>query len=142
MMPGTSTADVGKNQFIQHQTELEDALRQLAKALGMEHMLTDSPHFFHEFMSYNWDPFEDLCTECKKQSQEIDEQISPLNEHLVNCMDPSLRKVFERYKELLYRKDAVSLDCAFLMGYQSAFQFLLMGLTPAAKVFSEHQRRN
>ena len=60
MMPGTSTADVGKNQFIQHQTELEDALRQLAKALGMEHMLTDSPHFFHEFMSYNWDPFEDL----------------------------------------------------------------------------------
>ena len=45
MMPGTSTADVGKNQFIQHQTELEDALRQLAKALGMEHMLTDSPHF-------------------------------------------------------------------------------------------------
>ena len=54
-------------------------------------------------------------------------------------MGPDGRPLLERYSDLLAERNSTALDYAFLVGYQCAFRFLMMGLFPATGAFLKEE---
>lgn len=127
--------DVGKRIFIQHQTELEQGLQQLAYALGCDQKLPHPAEFFQAFISGFWDPFQEACETGSQQQKEITAKIRSLERQLRQGMTPDTQDIFGQYSDLLAARNSTSLDYAFLVGYQCAFRFLIMGLSPGAMDF-------
>jgi len=127
--------DVGKRLFAEHQTELVQALRQLASVLGQDQTHAGLSRFFSNFMRGFWDPYEEVCTVSNRQQGKTTAEILELEKLLKDKLPPDLFSLFSRYGDLLTSRNSAALDYAFLVGYQSAFRFLLMGLSPGATVF-------
>lgn len=131
--------DVGKDLFAEHQDDLLQTLRQLADALGHDQANTDLAQFFSRFIRGFWDPYEEVCTVSIKQQEKTTEEIRALERHLKANLPPDLFSIFSRYGDLVASRNSNALDYAFLVGYQCAFRFLLMGLSPGAEVFQREE---
>ncbi|RKI66736.1 hypothetical protein D7V91_11570 [bacterium 1xD42-67] len=127
--------DVGKKIFSQHQTELEQGLQQMAHALGCNPNLPHIADFFKAFIDGAWDPFQEICETSNKQQAEITAKIRTLEHQLRQGMTPDTQDRFSRYSDLLAERNINALDYAFLVGYQCAFRFMMMGLFPATMDF-------
>lgn len=127
--------DVGKKIFSQHQAELEQGLRQMALALGCNPNLPHIADFFQAFIDGFWDPFQEICETSNKQQAELTARIRALENQLRQGMAPGTQDSFSQYSELLAARNTDALDYAFLVGYQCAFRFLLIGLCPGAMDF-------
>lgn len=127
--------DVGKKLFTQHQDELEQGLHQLASALGYGQKLTHPAEFFQAFISGFWDPFQEACEAGNQQQKETTAKIRSLERQLLQGMTPEIQDRFNQYSDLLAARHSSALDYAFLVGYQCAFRFLMMGLSPGATDF-------
>lgn len=127
--------DVGKDLFVQHQAELERALQQAAAALGLDQTYPCSADFFQAFISGFWDPFEEICTTGNRQQEGITAELRTLEHQLCQELPPDKWETFNRYGDLLSERNSAALDYAFLVGYQCAFRFLLMGIRPATGAF-------
>jgi len=131
--------DVGKNLFAEHQTDLLQALRQLAGALGHNQFHTDLSQFFSDFMRGFWDPYEEVCIESKRQQEKTTMEIRAMENLLKVELSPDLFSLFSQYSGLVAKRNNTVLDYAFLVGYQCAFRLLLMGLSPVAEVFQREE---
>lgn len=131
--------DVGKKLFFQHQAELEQGLRQMACALGRIPELPDDADFFRMFLNGLWDPYEEVCVTAHRQQKELSAKICALERKLLAEMTPETQDAFGKYNDLLSSRNSTALDYAFLVGYQCAFRFLIMGLSPAAMDFLQEE---
>lgn len=127
--------DVGKEFFIRHQAELEQGLQQMAQALGCDQKFTHPAEFFQAFISGFWDPFQEACEVGNQQQKETTAKIRSLERQLLQEMTPEAQDRFGQYSDSLAARHSTALDYAFLVGYQCAFRFLMMGLSPAAMDF-------
>lgn len=128
--------DIGKAAFAQHLPELEQGLRQMATALWAN-AGTDIPGFFRDFMTGYWGPFEELCGEIAKRLVSITSKIQTLEKTLLELMTPEHRPLLEQYSSLLADRNSTALEYAFLIGYQCAIRFILMGIVPMSKFLKE-----
>lgn len=135
MMSGEFRPDIGKNQVIHHQADLERGLRQMAAALGANQKYSDLSDFFRDFIRGFWDPYEEVCEDSNRRQTDLTAQIRALEEQISKTNDPRFRSLMDRYGDLLARRNSEALDYAFLVGYQCAFRFLMMGLLPAVQIF-------
>ena len=131
--------DVGKKIFVQHQAELEQGLQHLAYALGCPLKLPLPAEFFQAFISGFWDPFQEACEVGNQQQTEITEKIRSLECQLRQGMTPDTQDILGQYSDLLAARNSTGLDYAFLVGYQCAFRFLMMGLSPSAMDFLKEE---
>ena len=135
MVPDELRTDIGKKLFSQHQAELEQGLRQMAHALGIDTKFSSSADFFCNFMSGFWDPYEETCKEANQHQESLSKDIRALERQLREMIGPDTQPHFDRYSELLMARNSAALDYAFLVGYQCAFRFLMMGLFPETRTF-------
>ena len=56
-------------------------------------------------------------------------------------LTPENLSLVEQYNDLLAQRNSEALDYAFLVGYQCAFRFLMMGLLPAAQTFLQKEEK-
>lgn len=131
--------DVGKKFFAQHQAELEQGLQQLAHALGCNQNFPHSAEFFKAFIDGFWDPFQETCEVGNQQQTEITEKIRSLENQLRQGMTPDTQDILGQYSDLLAARNSTGLDYAFLVGYQCAFRFLMMGLSPSTMDFLKEE---
>jgi len=131
--------DVGKTLFAEHQGNLLQALRQLADALGHDQANTNLAQFFSRFMRGFWDPYEEVCTASSKGQKKTTEKLRALEGLLKAKLSPDLFALVSQYGDLLASRNSAALDYAFLVGYQCAFRFLLMGLSPGTEVFQREE---
>lgn len=127
--------DIGKKLFSQRQAELEQGLQQMAHALGTDTKLSSSADFFRDFINGFWDPYEGTYKEVNRRQESLTKQIRALESQLREMIGPNTHPIFDRYSELLMARNSTALDYAFLVGYQCAFRFLMMGLFPATRTF-------
>lgn len=132
--------DVGKKLFTQHQAELEQGLKQMASALGLNQKLSNSAEFYQAFIDGFWDPFQEACEVGNQQQKEITTKIRSLERQLLQEMAPETQDRFGQYSDLLAARHSSALDYAFLVGYQCAFRFLMMGLCPATMDFLKEEK--
>ena len=135
MVPDELRPDIGKKLFSQHQAELEQGLRQMAHALGIDTKFSSSADFFCNFMSGFWDPYEETCKEANQHQESLSKEIRALECQLREMIGLDVQPYFDRYSELLMARNSAALDYAFLVGYQCAFRFLMMGLFPETRTF-------
>ena len=131
--------DVGRKLFTQHQAELEQGLQQLAYALGSSQKLSRPAEFFQAFISGFWDPFQEACETGNQQQKEITEKIRSLECQLRQGITPDMQNILGQYSDFLAARNSTGLDYAFLVGYQCAFRFLMMGLSPSAMDFLKEE---
>lgn len=133
--------DVGKKQVLRHQADLEHGLRQVAAALGPNQKYADLSDFFQDFIHGFWDPYEEVCEDGNQRQKDLTAQIRTLEERLFKMLTPENRSLVEQYNDLLAQRNGEALDYAFLVGYQCAFRFLMMGLLPAAQTFLQKEEK-
>lgn len=127
--------DVGKALFLQHRAELEQGLRQVASALGKDQAFQNLEDFFHDFICGFWDPYEEVCSVGNRRQKALTEEIRTLERQISHELTPDQQKNLERYSDLTAERNSTALDYAFLVGYQCAFRFLLLGMLPATGAF-------
>lgn len=132
--------DVGKELFAQHQTELEQGLKQMASALGLNLKFPISAEFFQTFIDGFWDPFQEACAVDNQQQKETTAKIRSLERQLLQEMASETQDRFGQYSDLLAARHTSALEYAFLVGYQCAFRFLMMGLCPATMDFLKEKK--
>ena len=130
-------ADVGKAQFVGHQKELLQALRQLANALGKDKAYCDSGDFFQDFLSGCWEPFEEISDVGNRRQSKLNAEIQAYKKLLEAKLDAEGNELLGHYVDLLGARNGEALDYAFLVGYQCAFRFLMLGLCDPKTVLPE-----
>ena len=130
-------ADLGKAQFIEHQKELTQALQQLANALGKDKAYCYSEDFLNDFMSGLWQPFEEVSDVGNRKQSKLNTEIQAYKKLLEAKLHEDGNELLGRYVDLLGARNGEALDYAFLVGYQCAFRFLMLGLSAPSTILPE-----
>ena len=110
---------------------LELALRQLAQTVGGQAPDQEEiAAFFHDFMDGYWDAFAEATAHNTTKLKQADVQSQELQKQILQQLDPAHRELFGEYEALLYSRTTTEVEQAFLVGYQTAIRFLLMGILP------------
>ena len=115
--------------------ELEQAIRQLGTAAGVGELDEKSIQCFFENMLDNfWDAYEEAT--CKKgpELKQINEQILDIENHIRKLIGSENCALMEQYSVLVNSRDQHELEGAFLVGYQCALRFVLMGVMPVTQL--------
>lgn len=129
--------DLGKEQYIKHQKELLQALRQLANALGKDKAYCNSEEFFRDFLNGCWGPFEEISDTGNRKQDKLNEEISAYRKLIESKISPEVNALLGSYIDLLGSRNGEALNYAFLVGYQCAFRFIMLGLSEPAAILPE-----
>lgn len=129
--------DLGKEQYIKNQEKLLQALRQLANALGKDRAYCNSGEFFRDFLSGLWGPFEEISDTCNRKQNKLNEEIRAYRDLIETKISPEANDLLGSYVDLLGSRNGEALNYAFLVGYQCAFRFIMLGLSEPAAVLPE-----
>lgn len=130
-------ADIGKEQYIKHQQEVIQALRQLANALGKDKAYCDSESFFRDFMCGFWEPFEEVSDTGNQKQNKLNDEIKAYQALIEAKISPEANELLGHYVDLLGGRNGEALSYAFLVGYQSAFRLIMLGLSEPSAVLPE-----
>ena len=109
----------------QHHLALEQAIRQLAQAVGNHPPeRAEIARFFQELIDGGWDAYEEATAHESEELRKEDREILQL-------LDSEGQRQFDRYEDCLNCRMTSELDQAYLVGYQTAIRLLLMGILPA-----------
>ena len=129
--------NIGKKAVAQHEKELEEVLRQMAAALTRDTQFSSISEFFSAFMRGFWEPFPEICQVETQRHKQIREELVGLEQQIRAAIDPDTYQQFCRYGDLLSQRNSDSLEDAFLVGFQCAIRFLLLGIVPASKIIGQ-----
>lgn len=127
-----SVHEVCKSILANRRTELEQAIRQLAVAAGNKDLDEEAVRlFFQEVLDNSWDAFEEAT--CNKSSalRELNEQILGMESRIVKLIGEENKNLMDQYATMVNCRDRHELEEAYLIGYQCALRFMLMGIMPA-----------
>lgn len=129
--------DIGKKQCTKHQKELLQALRQLANALGKDKAYCNSGEFFQDFLNGFWEPFDEISDTGNRKQDKLNEEIRAYRDLIKTKIGPEENALLERYVDLLGSRNGEALNYAFLVGYQCAFRFIMLGLSEPVTVLPD-----
>lgn len=123
----------------QHIRVLTHALQGIAGSIGMAPAFVDAPQFFYNYMYGDWHPY-------MEASEPATEDLKARNQnvlHLVNFLESLLpkeahRKV-EEYIDVVNNRYTAELDYAYMVGFQTAFRMMLLGITDPELIMSKIQ---
>lgn len=110
---------------------LEKAIGQLSEAVGNHAPdRAEIAAFFHDFLDGIGDPYGEVSAHVGAEARAMDQEILGLEEQISVLVGPEKKELLGRYEELMNLRLSAEMDHAFLVGYQTAIRFLLMGLLP------------
>lgn len=130
-------ADLGKELFTKHQKELTQALQQLANALGEDKAYCNSKDFFQDFVSSFWQPFEEISDVGNRKQDKLNVELQAYKKLIETKIGLEEKELLGQYVDLLGTRNGEALGYAFLVGYQCAFRFLMLGLSSPSSVLPE-----
>lgn len=124
-----------------HQLSLEQAIYRLAQAVGNRPPeREDISAFFQALISGDWDAYEEATAHESAELRKQDREILQLQEKLREQLDEDGQDLFVRYEAMLNSRMTSELDHAYLVGYQTAIRFLLMGILPTEAVLTHNSQ--
>lgn len=125
-------AGMGKKLLAQLPPPLAQALEQIAWSLpkDFEHEFHSVPTFFHDFIDGFWTPFEEVCQADTDGLRKAGQAIRSLEQSLIQSLSQEQRILLDQFCAALNARNSEELECAFLVGYQTAIRLTLMGLFP------------
>lgn len=128
---------LGKERYIKHQKELIEALQQLANALGEDKAYCHSKDFFQDFLNGFWEPFDEISDVGNRKQDKLNAELQSYKKLIETKIGLEENDLLGHYIDLLGARNGEALSYAFLVGYQSAFRFLMLGLSDPAAVLPE-----
>lgn len=122
---------------------LKMAITQVAEAVGnpapsQEEVVA----FFHSFIDGDWNPFEEATAHTTAEARKLDADIVALDQQICQLLGEQYLPTFDHYEALMNRRLTAEFDHAYLVGYQTAIRFLLMGILPLRPFFRTEDRRS
>ena len=138
----TPPRDVFKERLAQRRPELEQAIRQLAIAFGNSDLNEEAIRlFFEDLMDNSWDAFEEATSSQSSHLKNLRKQILDLEQRIIRLLGDCHRPLMDQYANLVNNRDCYELEQAFLVGYQCAIRFLLLGILPASSLLQGYRAR-
>ena len=108
------------------------ALEQIAQSLlkNFKHEFRSVPAFFHDFIDGFWTPFEEVCQAKTEGLKKAGQEIRSLEQSLIQSLSQEQRILLDQFCAALNARNSEELECAFLVGYQTAIRLTLMGFPP------------
>lgn len=123
-----------------HLQALIQALQGIAGSIGMDPAYVDVPQFFHDYMYGCWHPFEEASRSATEdlvaRNQDVDQLITILKKQLPE----GSHKQVELYIEAVNARYVAELDYAYMVGFQTAFRMLLLGLLAPEAVMESYRK--
>ncbi|MBQ7025056.1 MAG: hypothetical protein IJN31_00490 [Peptococcaceae bacterium] len=127
-----SAREVCKSILSSRRAELEQAIRQLAVAVGNKALDEETVRlFFQEVLDNSWDAYEEATCNKSHELRELNKQVLDLENRIVNLIGKRNKSLMDQYATLVNCRDRHELEEAYLTGYQCALRFVLMGIMPA-----------
>ena len=123
----------------QHIQTLTGALQGIAESISMEPSFTDIPQFFHSYMYGDWCPFEEATNPITAEVQEHNQKADQLISYLKSRMPESSHRQVDAYIEEVNTRYTAELDYAYLVGFQTAFRMLLLGITRPEQIMAGYR---
>ena len=142
MQKKQSPQEVCKAILTNRRPELEQAIRQLAAAAGNRELNEEEISlFFQEVMDNCWDAFEEATCNKSPELQELNKRILEMESRILKLIGKENGKLMDRYAALVNSRDQHELEEAFLVGYQCAIRFVLMGIMPVPVLMQGYRER-
>ena len=137
-MRKTQHADSALRSVIKrHHQALELAISQLAQAVGNRPPEGEEiSALFQSLISGDGDAYEEATAHESEELRKLDREILQLQGQLRQTLDGERQDLFDRYEDLWNCRMTSELDHAYLVGYQTAIRFLLMGILPANTILA------
>ena len=138
MCKKTNPNDPIRSTFTERLPALELAIQSLAKAIGgpaPDHSTISD--FFHSMMDGCWDPFEEVTRLYNDELRQANKLALQKQSQILELLGDKHRGLLEEYCDLDNLRVAKELEYAFLVGYQCAFKFILLGLLPQAGLIQD-----
>ena len=88
-------------------------------------------------MSGLWQPFEEVSDVGNRKQSKLNTEIQAYKKLLEAKLDEDGNELLGHYVDLLGARNGEALDYAFLVGYQCAFRFLMLGLSAPSTILPE-----
>ena len=127
--------------LLKHQLALEQAILQLAQAVGNRPPEREEiAGFFQDLIDGGWDAYEEATAHESEELRKEDREILQIQGQIRKMLDGEKQVLFDRYEDLLNCRMTSELDQAYLTGYQTAIRFLLMGILPTNTMLARYSR--
>lgn len=127
--------------LLKHQLALEQAILQLAQAVGNRPPEREEiASFFQDLIDGGWDAYEEATAHESEELRKEDREILQIQGQIRKMLDGEKQVLFDRYEDLLNCRMTSELDQAYLTGYQTAIRFLLMGILPTNTMLARYSR--
>jgi len=120
-----------------HIQSLTHALQGIAGSVGMDPAFVDAPQFFYDYMSGNWNPFVEASDAVTEELKEHNQTVRKLRHSLKGLLPEGAHRQVDEYTDALNHRYTAELDYAYMVGFQTAFRMLLLGLA-APKTVMQH----
>ena len=123
----------------QHIQSLIHALQGIAGSVGMDPAFVDAPQFFYDYMSGNWNPFVEASDAVTEELRAHGQTVRRLRHSLKGLLPEGAHRQVDEYTDALNHRYNAELDYAYMVGFQTAFRMLLLGLAAPQAVMQHFQ---
>ena len=129
----SETNKIGERLITAQASQITQALVALSSALGRpDPPARDIVRFYHDFMDGSWDPFEEVCTIPERASLQAERERRAVRDKILDLIGRDNAFLLDQFCDAERFCSSEMLEHAFLVGYQCAFRFLLLGICPQA----------
>lgn len=115
----------------QHIQVLTQVLQGIAGSIGMAPAFVDAPQFFYNYMYGDWHPYMEASEPATADLKARNQNVLHLVNYLESLLPKEAHRKVEEYIDAVNNRYTAELDYAYMVGFQTAFRMMLLGITDA-----------
>lgn len=123
----------------QHIQVLAHALQGIADSIGMAPAFVDAPQFFYDYMYGDWHPYMEASDPATEELKAHNQNILHLVNYLESLLPKEAHRKVEEYIDAVNNRYTAELDYAYMVGFQTAFRMLLLGIMDPEVLMAKFQ---
>lgn len=123
----------------QHIQVLTHALQGIAGSIGMDPAFVDAPQFFYDYMYGDWHPYIEASNPATEDLKARNQNVLHLVTYLESLLPKEAHRKVEEYIDAVNNRYSAELDYAYMVGFQTAFRMLLLGITDPDLLMAKFQ---
>ena len=123
----------------QHIQVLTHALQRIAGSIGMAPAFVDAPQFFYNYMYGDWHPYMEASEPATEDLKARNQNVLHLVNYLESLLPKEAHRKVEEYIDAVNNRYTAELDYAYMVGFQTAFRMMLLGITDPELLMAKFQ---
>ena len=99
----------------------------------------DAPQFFYNYMYGDWHPYMEASEPATADLKARNQNVLHLVNYLESLLPKEAHRKVEEYIDAVNNRYTAELDYAYMVGFQTAFRMMLLGITDPELIMSKIQ---